>query len=394
MSEIKAETTQQLAQQLRDKAFRAMPDDVGFILSSDAANKAYLSGYAAMAHDITPFYRSAVLSSRDRAALVVSAADAGGAYEALGDASLLFRYGEFFFETGDDGPAEFRKPTAASFEAALRDMIVAFGPDSSQVGIDRANDDLVWDLARELLGESRVVDVTQALAAARATKTAGEVLRLRHATALVEEGFRRIIADARPGMTEIEFAAMISRAMVEGGGVPRFVSVSSGTRSALADVYPTRRPIAKGEAVRIDAGCTVDGYWSDMARTFVFGQVDARQRRTYDALLAGLEAELAAVREGMAASALFEITMSAVRANGLPHYRRQHCGHGIGLRSYDSPTIGSRDQTLLRAGMCLCLETPYYALGLDGMMVEDTICVTTTGHEPITTLSRELFVLD
>jgi len=115
--------------------------------------------------------------------------------------------------------------------------------------------------------------------------------------------------------------------------------------------------------------------------------------RTYAALLAGLEEQLATVRAGVPAHVLFDVAMKAVQSNGLPNYRRQHCGHGIGLRSYDSPTINATDTTVLIEGMCLCLETPYYTLGLDGMMVEDTIRVTVDGYEPITTLSRELLVL-
>lgn len=386
-------TMRQLASELREKFFREAPDDIALVVSSDTTNKAYLSGYVSMAHDLAPFYRSAVLTSRDRASLVVSAADAGPAFEFLGKAGLIHRYGAFYFEAAENGPADFLTPAESDFTAAFKQAMGAVGPTDGLIGVDRTNDDLLWDLCREFLGESRVVDVTRYLGAARATKSPGEVVRLRAATRLVEDGFRQVIKYAHSGMTEIDLAAMITQVIVAGGAVPRFVSVTSGPRSALADTYSTRRVIAKGETIRIDAGCTVDGYWSDMARTFVFGEPDTRQKTTYAALQTGLEEELAAVRAGVPANVLFDIAMQAVRSNGLPHYKRQHCGHGIGLRSYDSPTVNATDTTVLREGMCLCLETPYYTLGLDGMMVEDTIRVTADGYEPITTLSRELFVL-
>lgn len=386
-------TMTQLASELREKFFREVSDDIALVVSSDTANKAYLSGYVSMAHDLAPSYRSAVLASRDRAWLVVSAADAGPALEFLGDSGLIHRYGEFYFEMSEAGPTGFLRPAKSDFAAAFKEAIDAVRPTGGLIGVDRTNDDLLWNLCREILGERRIADVTQCFAAARATKSPGEVVRLREATKLVEDGFRRIIEHAHCGMTEIDLAAMITQVMVAGGAVPRFVSVTSGPRSALADTYSTRRMIAKGETIRIDAGCTVDGYWSDMARTFVFGEPDTRQKTTYAALWAGLEKQLATVRAGLPAKALFEVAMQAVRSNGLPHYKRQHCGHGIGLRSYDSPTVNGRDETRLLEGMCLCLETPYYALGLDGMMVEDTIRVTADGYEPITTLSRELFIL-
>ncbi|RWP56278.1 M24 family metallopeptidase [Mesorhizobium sp.] len=124
-----------------------------------------------------------------------------------------------------------------------------------------------WSSARKslkILGEQRVVDVTNDLRTARARKTRGEIERLRRATSLVENGLHSFIANARVGMTEIDIAALISGRIVAGGGVPRFVSVTSGSRSALADAYPSGRSVAAGELIRIDAGCTFDGYWSDL----------------------------------------------------------------------------------------------------------------------------------
>jgi Xaa-Pro dipeptidase len=382
-----------LACSLRTRFFDLVGDDVELVLSSDPANKAYLSGYASMAHDVAPAYRSAVLAMRSQVGLVVSAADAGPALEVIGDPALVWRYGEFYFEaSGDPNQEWLNSKPHGSFEDAVKNAFRTLRP-RGLIGIDRSNDDLLWGMARETLGENCVVDITRSLMAARATKTPGEIKRLRRATELVENGLRSFISNARVGMTELDISAMITECMAAGGGIPRFVSVTSGPRSALADAYPTPRSIARGELIRIDAGCTVDGYWSDLGRTFVFGEPDERQTRAYRAILAGLEAELAVVKAGITASTVFDVAMAAVRANGIPNYRRQHCGHGIGLQSYDSPLIHASDNTPLQAGMSLCLETPYYEFGRDGMMVEDTVVVTADGYEKITTFSRELISL-
>lgn len=382
-----------LSRDLREKFFCEAPQEVALVISSDPLNKAYLSGYVSMAHDLVHAYRSAVLASRDQVSLVVSAADAGPAYDFFADASRLYRYGEFYFETTNEAFSEFRKNTYTGFHEALAEAIKSQRLEDGLIGVDRSNDDVAWALCREILGEDKVLDITQDLARARSTKIEGEVVRLRKASELVEQGFRNVVEIARIGMAERDLAAEVTRSIVAGGGVPRFVSVTSGNRSALADAYPTNRKISAGEILRIDAGCTVDGYWSDIGRTFVFGEPDARQRRIYGALHVGLEAELAAVRAGIRADALFAIAMESVRSSGIPHYRRQHCGHGIGLRSYDNPTIRAGETTTLLEGMCLCLETPYYEIGVDGMMVEDMIRVTETGYEPLTTISRELVVI-
>jgi Xaa-Pro aminopeptidase len=382
-----------LANQLRSKVFRELPEGVLLVVSADPINKSYLSGYVSMAHDLAPAYRSAALATRDGVFLVVSAADAGPALAFIENPELIERYGTFYFEAAFRSSGDFRKEAHATFEEALAKSLEGIASQSGLIAVDRANDDVAWAMSCQVLGDSRVIDATAAIARARMTKLPGEVDRLRVASRAVEDGFRWVGQHGKAGMTELELAAAMAQHMVAGGAVPRFISVTSGPRSALADAYPTPRVIGKGEMIRVDAGCTVDGYWSDIARSFVFGEPSTRQRKTYQALQKGLEQEVAALRDGLVANQLFDTTVEAVRAAGLPHYRRQHCGHGIGLRSYDSPVIGPSDGTALLTDMCLCLETPYYELGVDGMMIEDMVRVTASGHERLTSLSQDLIIV-
>jgi Xaa-Pro dipeptidase len=384
----------ELAAQLRGKAFGALPENVVLIVSSNVEHKAYLSGYVSMAHDLSPQYRSAVLAGRAGAVLVTSAADAGPASDFLGDPDAVFRYGEFYFES-DSEPlrSSFAKTPFRTFAEAFRSALASVWRGDGLIGVDLTDDELLWNLCCSSLDDSLVVDVTAGLRTARQTKLPGEVTRIRKATKLVENGFRQVLGNAGDGMTEIDLAAMVTRTIAAGGAVPRFVSVTSGPRSALADAYASDRLIRRGETIRIDAGCTFDGYWSDIGRTFVVGEPDARQSATYNALKSGLEAALTALRAGITARELFEIAMASVQRGGLPGYRRHHCGHGIGLKSYDPPLINASDETVLRPGMCVCIETPFYVLGLDGMMVEETILVTERDYEPISTLSRDLLVI-
>lgn len=387
------ESTVALAKAVREKVYAALPADIGLVVSSHSLNKAYLSGYFSIAHDLAPAYRSAVLARRGSAELVTSASDAAPALELLGRGELIHRYGEFYFDRDESIPTVMTQMPHASFDAAFGRALAGKLGEEGRVGVDRSDDDLLWHLCAEVYGEDRLFDVTRQLEACRAVKLPAEVARLRRSAECVEAGFARIVTTACVGMTEWDLAAMMTERIVAGGGVPRFVSVTSGPRSALADAYPTGRAIAQGETIRIDAGCTFDGYWSDIGRTLVFGKPGPRQQEIYAALLSGLEAMLNHLREGVKAWELFEIGVETVRSNGIPTYRRQHCGHGIGLRSYDTPLINVRDDTTLKAGMCLCLETPYYRLGDEGMMVEDTVLVTKHGFEPITTLPRSLFTI-
>jgi Xaa-Pro aminopeptidase len=110
-------------------------------------------------------------------------------------------------------------------------------------------------------------------------------------------------------------------------------------------------------------------------------------------MLDGEEAAIQRMRPGVLACEVFEAAMESARQSGVPHYRRHHCGHAIGLDTYEIPIIRPDDHTPLEAGMTFCIETPYYELGLGGIQVEDMVLVTDSGVEMLTTLSRELFEL-
>ena len=135
-----------------------------------------------------------------------------------------------------------------------------------------------------------------------------------------------------------------------------------------------------------------DGFCSDMARTFVLGDPDLAISSRYDAIVRGLQHGLAMIRPGVLAHQLFDAMTNVVRQAGIPHYRRHHCGHGLGIGGYEQPLIAAGAKTPFRPGMILCLETPYYELGWGGMMVEDTILVTENGYDSISTLPHRLIV--
>lgn len=383
-----------LAKQRCDKLFAALDDDIGAVVSCNTNNKDYVGGYHSMTHDISPGYQSAVVATRDKILLVVGAADAGPALEVLKDPTLLFRYGVFFFESHESiGDLGFDRPDHPDFGTALAAALASAVPNGAKVGVDPSPNGALERLVGDRYGVGAIVDVGDQILAARRFKLPGEIALIRRATELVEAGLESIVAEGRVGMTEHDFAALVGRTMMAGGAVPRLVSVTSGPRSALADAYPTFRVIEPGDLVRVDASCWIGPFSSDMARTFVMGEPSPLIAKLYKAIELGLEEELAAVKNGVRAGDIFATAVETVRKAGIPTYRRQHCGHGLGIGGYESPIIAGNSDLVIEAGMCFCLETPYYQLGWGGMMVEDTIVVTEDGYEPITTIPRKLFVL-
>ncbi|MGB6534746.1 MAG: Xaa-Pro peptidase family protein [Xanthobacteraceae bacterium] len=380
-----------IAGKVRRKVFAACERQVDVIVSTDPTHVGYLCGYRSLLFDLMRDYRAAAIVTRDRAVLVTGASDAAAALEVLGDPACVYRYGVFFFESSGQDGAEFSTlPKAEStFADALRVALAARAKPQNVVGIDGAG---AWDLEelKKLVG-STGVDVRPAIMKARRTKLPEEIEKIARATAITERGLEKAFAQAEAGMTELELSTIIASEMRAGGGVPRFVVVTCGERSALADAYATTAKLRGGDLVRFDIGCTVDGYWADMARTAVVGAPTREQQERYDALLEGEQAQRAMARAGVSAAELFKVAVERVRGGALPAYKRGHCGHGIGIDVHEFPTLSPANDTVeLEDGMVLCVETPYYQIGWGGMMVEDMIVIRPRGNECLTQLPREL----
>ncbi|GID30695.1 M24 family metallopeptidase [Paractinoplanes brasiliensis] len=339
------------------------------IVLTEPESVLYATGYRSMPGQVFRSHRMAAVVTGDDLWLVCTAADAPAAAAAGIPADRLVPFGRFYVE-GPDEELTRMADRHTDLESALRAALGQLPPGMRVV--------------RE--------PETDVAAEARMIKLPAEVALLRRAARLCEDAVGKALGAARPGITERELAAVVAATMAEGGADPRFVVASVGERSALADVVPGDRAWQPGEIARFDVGCVIDGYWSDIGRTAVLGEPDERQRRVYAAVHAGEQAQLDAARPGITAEEMFRLGLEATAAR-VPRYRRQHCGHGIGLSIYEPPILAPGGTTPLRAGMTFCFETPYYELGWGGMMIEDTVVITEDGYEMLCSGERELLVV-
>lgn len=373
-------------------ALAEAPFDV--FVAGSPANVAHVTGYRSVAGELFRAHQMAAVVTPDDVVLVCPVADAAPAADAGVATDAMVSFGRFYFELADGSalsapPVDQHTDVAAALATAVARVVPA-----ARLGVDIEGLGASWPAVEEALpAGAEVVDASAWAKGLRACKLPEEVELLRLAAALAEEGIDRAILKAGPGITERELAAEVAQAMVAGGGSPRFVVVTSGPRSALADASPTDRALAKGDLLRFDVGCVLHGYWSDIGRTAVVGEPDAVQQRRYDAILAGEQAQLDLVRPGVTARELFDVAVETVEAHGLAPYRRHHCGHGIGREVYEPPIIAPSYDTPLEPGMTFCFETPFYELGWGGMMVEDTLVVTEDGCQMLSSSDRSLRVV-
>jgi Xaa-Pro aminopeptidase len=379
-----------IAEKARAKVFAACGDGTDVVVSTDPAHVGYLCGYRSVLLDVDRTYRCAVIVERDKTTLITGASDAAPALEVLRDPTGIYRYGVFFVEsTGDQVNYSAMPKTENTFQDALRSAIAANVKPRHVVGLDCASESELEQL--KSLVDAKSFDARAKIVNARSIKLPEEIEKIRHAASITESGMEKALRQAKPGVNEIELSTIIATEIRAGGGIPRFVVVTAGGRSALADAYATTAKLAKGDLLRLDIGCTVDGYWADTARTAVVGEPTRDQQQRYDALMEGEFAQLAFARPGVTAGDLFNVAVERVRKGALPSYKRSHCGHGIGISAHEFPTLNTANQGVeIQVGMVLCVETPYYEIGWGGMMVEDMIVIREGGNECLTKLPREL----
>ncbi|WP_457578207.1 M24 family metallopeptidase [Ensifer adhaerens] len=377
-----------LGTQCRERFF-GINAEFDAVITDDPVHIGYLSGYRSILHDTGP-YPQALIATREKVALITGASDGAAALEVLRDPEAIWRYGTFFVFNSGDMPSYQGMPAAAQTAAeALRTAITVMAPRVNSICCDLHRPEL-RAAVENAVPQARLGPAAEAFQRSRAIKISGELDLLRYVSGITDNAIEGAAALLRPGVNELEIAAEITRAIAVGGGTARFVVVTSGERSSRVDAYARNRILQDGDLVRLDIGATVNGYYSDMARTYAVGDPGILAKDRYAALLRGETRELELVRPGIAANVIFEAAMKEVRSGALPNYQRNHCGHGIGLYSHEFPLIGPNSETLLEPGMVLCVETPYYEIGWGGMMVEDTVIVTDNGSELLTNTSRDL----
>jgi Xaa-Pro dipeptidase len=220
----------------------------------------------------------------------------------------------------------------------------------------------------------------------RSIKSAAELALLGQAKAMTLEVHRRAARALAPGVTTGQVAKFIDtahRALGADGG-NTFCAVQFGAATQFPHGVPGEQTLEDGDLVLIDTGCQVQGYNSDITRTYVFGDPTPAHRRTWETERSAQQAAFDAVRPGVACEAVDAAARRVLEAAGLgPGYRLpglpHRTGHGIGLSVHEAPYLVRGDATLLAAGMCFSNEPMIVVPGAFGIRLEDHFHVTDDG---------------
>ena len=224
---------------------------------------------------------------------------------------------------------------------------------------------------------AELVDCTAQFKKLMAVKAPWEMEKISKACSIAEEGFLKLLPEIKEGMTETEVAALLEYNMRALGAYSTSFDtiVAFGAHAAVPHHETGERKLKFGDEILIDFGCKVDGYCSDITRTFLFGDDKKHDefKKAYRAVLEAHEAVKAELKAGMTGKQADAIARDLLEKYGYAKYFTHSLGHGIGLNIHEFPSLSTRSETRLENGMVFSDEPGVYLAGEFGIRIEDTV---------------------
>ncbi len=234
-----------------------------------------------------------------------------------------------------------------------------------------------------------LIPTARVLTELRAMKDAAELARIAKAAIITDGVLAGVEELLVSGVTEREIGQALDDGIrASGASGPGYETiVGSGPNAALPHARPTDRVMETGDLVVIDVGGLVDGYRSDMTRTFVIGGAAAASETAieiHSLVTKAQAAGVATVRPGIEAREVDEACRSIIRNAGYGEHFGHGTGHGVGLDIHELPSVHATDTAILQPGHVLTVEPGVYLPGVGGVRVEDLLVVTETGCRSLT----------
>jgi Xaa-Pro aminopeptidase len=275
-------------------------------------------------------------------------------------------------------------------QADQLDLVVSAAAGLSSIGAEAAS--LSHQRWERLATDLPIVPLDAAIVGGRRRKDPGELARIEAACRSADAALSDVAPMLGGGMAERDVRTELEYRMRRHGadGPSYDTIVASGpVHAARPHHHPTDRVIVEGDTVVIDVGALVDGYHSDMTRSFVVGEVTADQAELYALVLSIQEAGLAAVAADVPASEVDEACRSLARDAGYESWFLHSTGHGVGLQIHEDPFESPVSTQTLVAGDVVTVEPGLYRVGFGGFRIEDLVEVADGGSRVLTASPKD-----
>lgn len=304
-----------------------------------------------------------------------------------GDSAVLLTDGRY----AEQAPAE--------LESAQCEAVVEVVPDLAARAAELADacgaatlalepETLSWAMQRRFAEHysGELVPAEGLVAGLRSVKTAAELARMQRAASIADDALAACTEMIREGVSERELALALDDEMrARGASGPAYETiVAGGPNSALPHARPGPRRFAEGDLVVIDAGAVVDGYRSDMTRTFTVGEPSERAAEIIGIVTEAQRLGVDRAAAGVDARTVDTVCRDHITEHGYGEAFMHSTGHGVGLDIHEQPYVSHKATAVLRAGNVITVEPGIYVAGLGGCRVEDMVAITETGCRSLT----------
>lgn len=227
----------------------------------------------------------------------------------------------------------------------------------------------------------------------RAVKTVREIGNILKAQRLSEQVLSNVVNKLKIGVSEIALARFIVSSFKHKGvkALAFEPIVAFGKGSAEIHHWPTKNKLKKNQIVMFDFGCTVNGYCSDMTRTFFFGQPTSKFKRVYESVLAAQERALKLLASGeKQAHKIDNIARNFLHRKFGKNKFTHGLGHGIGTVIHEWPNFKPGSQDILPVNSVMTVEPGIYLPGWGGVRIEDMVIIKQRGISNLTLASKSL----
>jgi len=263
---------------------------------------------------------------------------------------------------------------------------------SGRLGIEETVRFVYADGVAKAAPALELVSATPVTAGCRQVKSAHEIELMRLASKVTITAYEAAWRALKPGMTESDFETLVSTAH-ERLGFEGGAGVQTGIYSALPHGSLTPQVIRENTILLMDGGCRVEGYESDISRTFVLGKPSDKMKKVFEIVHKAQSAALGAARPEVEAQAVDAAARKVIEEAGYgPGYKyfSHRVGHGIGMDGHEWPYLVRGDAVALQPDMVFSDEPGIYIRGEFGVRLEDDLHITENGAELFTSQSPSL----
>ena len=253
----------------------------------------------------------------------------------------------------------------------------------------------LWHEMKSQLDIKQTKPVSGLVENLRYIKDQNEIASIASAASIADQALLNILPLIKPGVTEHELATELDYQMSKLGSeeVSFATILLFGPRCALPHGIPGNNPLKEGDFILLDFGAVIDGYHSDMTRTYIHGKPSNRQKEVFNLVRDAQQAVLDSIEEGVTGEYLNQQSENVIMASPYAEYMGKGLGHGVGLEVHELPFMNRDCPLIIENGCVITVEPGIYIPDWGGVRIEDDVVLTDGGLKILNSSAKELLEL-